>query len=235
MVPSYSESFGLVAVEAQACGTPVVAAVRRRPAHRRPGRRVRDPVDGHDPARYARAPSRELIAVPGLLARLSARGQEARLRVRLGRHGRPAARRVRRGDEHLPGHESCTRDGRHYGRHGWHGRSGGPATRGPARAASEIEAALADLGLAAERPQPGSFLVRLEGQHKLATMTWLIAGAHSLHVEAFFCRQPDENHAAFYRFLLERGSRMFGIHFALDPVGDVYLVGRLPLAVDHRR
>ena len=60
-------------------------------------------------------------------------------------------------------------------------------------------------------------------------MTWLIARGHSLHVEAFFCRQPDENHAEFYRFLLERGSRMFGVHFALDPVGDVYLVGRLPL------
>ena len=60
-------------------------------------------------------------------------------------------------------------------------------------------------------------------------MTWLIAGAHSLHVEAFFCRQPDENHAKFYRFLLERSGRMYGVHFALDQVGDVYLVGRLPL------
>ena len=60
-------------------------------------------------------------------------------------------------------------------------------------------------------------------------MTWLIAGTHSLHVEAFFCRQPDENHAEFYRFLLERGGRMYGVHFALDPAGDVYLVGRLPL------
>ena len=38
-------------------------------------------------------------------------------------------------------------------------------------------------------------------------MTWLIAGEHSLQVEAFFCRQPDENHAAFYRFLLERNAR----------------------------
>ena len=72
--------------------------------------------------------------------------------------------------------------------------------------------------------------MRLEGQHKLATMTWLIAQPHSLHVEAFFCRKPDENHAEFYRYLLERGSRMYGVHFALDPVGDVYLVGRLPLA-----
>jgi hypothetical protein len=92
-----------------------------------------------------------------------------------------------------------------------------------------IESALASLGLSAETPRPGAYLVRLEGQHKLATMTWLIAGAHSLHVEAFFCRQPDENQARFYRFLLERNGRMYGVHFALDPAGDVYLVGRLPL------
>ena len=89
---------------------------------------------------------------------------------------------------------------------------------------------LSGLGVSFSSPQPGAFLVRLEGQHKLVTMTWLIADTHSLHVEAFFCRQPDENHAEFYRFLLERGSRMFGVHFALDPVGDVHLVGRLPLA-----
>ena len=96
--------------------------------------------------------------------------------------------------------------------------------------ATSIEAALAELGLPYESPRPGAYLVRLEGQHKLATMTWLIVEAHSLHVEAFFCRQPDENHAAFYRFLLERSGRMYGVHFSLDPVGDVYLTGRLPLS-----
>jgi hypothetical protein len=93
-----------------------------------------------------------------------------------------------------------------------------------------LESALAGLGLPYENPRPDAYLVKLEGQHKLATMTWLIAGKHSLHVEAFFCRKPDENHARFYRFLLERNGRMYGVHFALDPVGDVYLVGRLPLA-----
>ncbi|MBO0774725.1 MAG: YbjN domain-containing protein [Actinobacteria bacterium] len=103
-------------------------------------------------------------------------------------------------------------------------------TPAQAQAAAAIESALAGLDLTAECPQPGSYLVRLAGEHKLATMTWLIVGAHSLHVEAFFCRRPDENHDRFYRFLLERNGRMYGVHFALDPDGDVYLVGRLPLA-----
>ena len=62
------------------------------------------------------------------------------------------------------------------------------------RAATAIEAALHELDLPFENPSPGAYLVKLAGQHKLATMTWLIAGRHSLHVEAFFCRRPDENH-----------------------------------------
>lgn len=99
-----------------------------------------------------------------------------------------------------------------------------------ASASEAVEAALDGLGLTYERPEPDAYLVRLEGEHKLATLTWLIVGEHSLQVEAFFCRQPDENHAAFYRFLLERNARMYGVHFALDRTGDVYLTGRLPLS-----
>src|SRR5580700_9803456 len=87
-----------------------------------------------------------------------------------------------------------------------------------ASASASVAAALEALGLSYSSERAGAYLVRLEGQHKLATMTWLIVGAHSLSVEAFFCRQPDENHAAFYRFLLERSGRMYGVHFSLDPV-----------------
>ncbi|MFR9675958.1 D-inositol-3-phosphate glycosyltransferase [Streptomyces sp. TR02-1] len=55
VMPSYSESFGLVAVEAQACGTPVVAAsVGGLPVAVRDGE-TGFLVDGHDPADYARA------------------------------------------------------------------------------------------------------------------------------------------------------------------------------------
>ncbi len=93
-----------------------------------------------------------------------------------------------------------------------------------------IEETLQASELTYERPRAGAFFVKLPGQHKLATMAWLIVGEHSLHIEAFFCRKPDENHAAFYRFLLEKSGRMYGMGFTLDEVGDVYLVGRVPLA-----
>ena len=96
--------------------------------------------------------------------------------------------------------------------------------------AAAIEATLAELELTYESPHSGAYLIRLEGTHKLATMVWLIAGEHSLSVEAFFCRQPDENHAAFYRWLLELNGRMYGVHFSLDSVGDVYLTGKMPLS-----
>jgi D-inositol-3-phosphate glycosyltransferase len=54
VVPSYSESFGLVALEAQACGTPVVAAaVGGLPTAVADGRSG-VLVDGHDPAQWSR-------------------------------------------------------------------------------------------------------------------------------------------------------------------------------------
>ncbi len=81
-----------------------------------------------------------------------------------------------------------------------------------------------------ERTGPGAFFVTLPGVHKLATQAWLVIGDHSLLVEAFVVRRPDENHAAFAQYLLEKNARMYGVAFAADPAGDIYLVGRTPLA-----
>jgi hypothetical protein len=55
-------------------------------------------------------------------------------------------------------------------------------------------------------------------------------GDHTLAVSAFVVRHPDENHEAVYRWLLERNARLAGIAYTVDAAGDVYLVGRLPVA-----
>ncbi|MFI1700115.1 D-inositol-3-phosphate glycosyltransferase [Streptomyces bobili] len=69
VVPSYSESFGLVAIEAQATGTPVLAAsVGGLPVAVRDGE-TGFLVQGHEPARYARVLA-ELADHPELPARM---------------------------------------------------------------------------------------------------------------------------------------------------------------------
>ena len=92
-----------------------------------------------------------------------------------------------------------------------------------------IQAALESSELDYHSPGDGQFFVKIPGQHKLATNCWLVAGRHSLLVEAFVCRKPDENVEEFLRFLLRKNTRMYGVAFSVDAVGDVYLVGRLPL------
>lgn len=75
LVPSRSESFGLVALEAAACGTPVVAAavggLRSIVEHGRTGFLV----EGHDPA-YVAAYVDEVLGSPALAAELSANAAE---------------------------------------------------------------------------------------------------------------------------------------------------------------
>jgi hypothetical protein len=77
---------------------------------------------------------------------------------------------------------------------------------------------------------PPGLVVELPGERKLKTNTILSIGEHSVRVEAFVCRQPDENHEGVYRFLLKRNRRLYGVAYTLDNVGDIYLVGRMSLA-----
>ncbi len=76
----------------------------------------------------------------------------------------------------------------------------------------------------------GVFAFSLPGEKKLQTAVRLDVGAHALGVHAFVCRKPDEEHERVYRWLLERNLKMYGVAFAVDRLGDIYLDGRLPLA-----
>ncbi|MGW5927868.1 YbjN domain-containing protein [Streptomyces anulatus] len=98
-------------------------------------------------------------------------------------------------------------------------------------AAQVIEATLNDAGLVWESPGRGNYVVTLPGTRKLSTTCSLIVGKHSLSLNAFVVRHPDENDSEVHRWLLERNLRLFGVSYAIDSLGDVYLVGKLPLSV----
>jgi hypothetical protein len=95
--------------------------------------------------------------------------------------------------------------------------------------AETLRSVLEAASLEWEESSPGAFVVSLPGERKLKTTCSLVVGAHSVSVNAFVARAPDENHEAVYRWLLERNVRMYGVAFAVDHLGDIYLAGRLPL------
>ena len=89
------------------------------------------------------------------------------------------------------------------------------------------------LGLDWTEARPGLFVVTLPGTKKLSTTCSLAVGAHSVTLNAFVARRPDENHQEVYRWLLERNARMYGVAFMIDKLGDIYLTGRVsPQALD---
>lgn len=91
--------------------------------------------------------------------------------------------------------------------------------------AAGVEGVEVDVGA-----RPDEYVVQLPGERKLRTTVSLLVGDHSLSVSAFVVRHPDENEAGVHRWLLRRNARLRQVAFAVDGAGDVFLVGRLPLA-----
>lgn len=97
-------------------------------------------------------------------------------------------------------------------------------------ATEEIRRSLAGLDLDWSEGEPGLFSVSLPGTRKLITECALEVGRYVVGVRAFVARNPDQDHAAVYRRLLERNLKLSGVAFSVDSAGDIYLTGRLPLA-----
>ncbi|KMS78097.1 YbjN domain-containing protein [Prauserella rugosa] len=98
-----------------------------------------------------------------------------------------------------------------------------------ARADETVRAALDAAEVPYDRRGAGVYFVTLPGTKKLQTNAWLVVREHSLAVEAFVCRRPDEAHEDVYRFLLRRNAKLYGVAYTLDSAGDIYLVGRFGL------
>ena len=95
--------------------------------------------------------------------------------------------------------------------------------------ADVVEAYLAESEIPWEQgARDGEFVLTLPGEKKLKTVASLVAGEFTLSVSAFVIRNPDENHEAFYRYLLRKNLRLPGLAYAIDASGDVYVTGRVP-------
>jgi hypothetical protein len=75
----------------------------------------------------------------------------------------------------------------------------------------------------------GELVVSLPGEKKLTTVCSVVVGEQSLSITAFVVRNPDENHAAVYAYLLRRNLKLPGLAYGIDRSGDVYVTGRVPL------
>lgn len=84
--------------------------------------------------------------------------------------------------------------------------------------------------LAVDRVGDRGWLTVLAGERKRTVPVHLELGAHGLVLESFFMTAPDEQHADVYALFLRRNLRSYTVRFALDDVGDVLLVGLVPLA-----
>jgi len=81
-----------------------------------------------------------------------------------------------------------------------------------------------------EKSGDAAYLLTLPGEKKLQTHVALVLGEHSLSINAFVIRKPDENTAAVHEWLLQKNASMYAVAFAINELGDVFLVGRLPYA-----
>ena len=80
-----------------------------------------------------------------------------------------------------------------------------------------------------ERSGTNTFMVTLPGEAKLQTHCALVVGDHSLSINAFVIRKPDTHVDAVHAWCMAKNAQMYGVAFAINELGDIYLVGRLPL------
>lgn len=92
-----------------------------------------------------------------------------------------------------------------------------------------IEDFLTSHDLDFEKQGEKTFMVTLPGEKKLETQCALVIGDHSLSINAFVIRKPDTHEDAVHKWCMTKNASMYGIAFAINELGDIFLVGRLPL------
>jgi hypothetical protein len=92
-----------------------------------------------------------------------------------------------------------------------------------------IASYLADRDVRNERVSDNDWALQLRGEKKFSITVLLAVRERTLQIESFFIRRAAENHADFYRMFLRANLRLYGVRFAIDEIGDVFLVGRVAI------
>jgi hypothetical protein len=99
-----------------------------------------------------------------------------------------------------------------------------------AMAQATIEEFLESHDINHEKSSDTSYLLTLPGEKKLQTHCALVLGDQSLSINAFVIRKPDENESVVHEWMLKKNATMYCVAFAINELGDIYLVGRLPFS-----
>lgn len=76
-----------------------------------------------------------------------------------------------------------------------------------------------------------TLLVTIPGEKKLYTNAIFKVSEKTLSVNAFVIRKPDQNSEKVHEWLLRHNAANYLLSYALNELGDVYLVGRLPIDI----
>ena len=101
-------------------------------------------------------------------------------------------------------------------------------TTDPLAAADRLVTWAEESGLEVDRLADTHAVVSLPGEKKLKTTVSVKCSPRSIDLQAFVIRHADENHGEFHAWLLHKNSRLKGLAFATDKLGDVYLNASIP-------
>lgn len=82
-----------------------------------------------------------------------------------------------------------------------------------------------------EQLDSSTLLVTVPGTKKLYTNVLFKVTDKSLSVNAFVIRKPDQNVEKVHEWLLRHNAAHYLLSYAVNELGDIYLVGRLPIGI----
>lgn len=97
-----------------------------------------------------------------------------------------------------------------------------------------LRESLADANIQHELLDDSTLLVTVPGEKKLYTNVIFKVSEKTLSINAFVIRKPDQNVEIVHDWLLRHNAENYLLSYAINELGDIYLVGRLPIALVSR-